>query len=164
MKKCLLTGVVLCSVLILPGLVLTAPAAAGVRIDIGVAFPPIFIPAPPALIMIPGTPVYYPPAVGVDLFFYNGYWYRPHLGRWYIAGHFNGPWSHLTIGSVPGVLVSLPLTHRRVHPGPPHGMFWERWQTRERDWFWDRDERGRFDGNRGKGKHRGHGRGRDWDD
>ncbi len=157
MKKRLLTAVALCGVLFLAGLAFTAPAAAGVRIDIGVFFPPIFIPAPSALIVIPGTPIYYPPAVGVDIFFYNGYWYRPHLGGWFIAGHFNGPWSHLAIGSVPGVLVSLPLKHRHFHPGPGR-------PPRERDWFWDRDERGRFDGDRGKGKNRGHGRGRGRDD
>ena len=61
------------------------PATAGVSVNITIPLPGPVIPAPPGLIVVPGTYVYYPPEVGVDIFFYRGYWYRPYDGGWYIA-------------------------------------------------------------------------------
>lgn len=146
MEKSIVTTALFCIVFLGAGLFSPAPAAAGIQVDIAVALPPLFIPAPPALIVIPGTPVYYPPAVGADIFFFNGYWYRPHRGYWFISGHFNGPWSFIEIRSVPVVLLRLP-------PVRHHFRTWEH------DGFWDDHGQGH-----GKGKHHGRGRGRGWDD
>lgn len=133
-------GVAFCSALLVAVLAFPASVTAGVRVDIGVALPPLVIMSPPPLIVVPGTRVYYPPAIGVDIFFYNGYWYRPHLGRWFIAGHFNGPWSFIAVESVPVVLLRLPPVRHHVLPDYGHSPYG------------------------GFRKHRGHGRGRGWDD
>jgi hypothetical protein len=169
MKKRTLIVAAFCCALLATGLISPAPGAAGVRLNIEVALPPIFFSAPPFVVVIPDTLVYYPPDVAVDIFFFNGYWYRPHRGHWFIASHFNGPWSLIAVGSVPGVVLKVPLTHHRVfrgHDGPRHGEFQKRWRTWERDGFWDRHERRGEFGDRGKGKRRGHGGGgkRGWND
>lgn len=139
---------------------LVSETRAEVNVNIGVGLPGLVIPAPPALIVIPGTYVYYPPEVGVDIFFYHGYWYRPYRGRWFISAEYNGPWGGVAIGRVPRVLRGLPPTYRHVPPGyerVPYGTVRRNWRNWERDRYWDRPE------NRGRG-HRGergeHGRGR----
>jgi hypothetical protein len=161
MKKRILTAVILCGALLAGGLVFPAPGAAGVRIGIGIgiSLPPLVIPAPPALVVIPGTYAYYPPSVGVDVFFYHGYWYRPYQGYWYMADDYNGPWSHIVVERVPPVLLGLPPAYRHISPGygpMPYSRVQKHWRTWERDRYWDRHE--------GKGEHRGHERGRGWND
>jgi len=62
------------------GLFTPAMSSAEVNINIDIPLPGLVIPAPPALVVIPGTYVYYPPDVQTDIFFYHGYWYRPYRG------------------------------------------------------------------------------------
>ena len=158
------TAIVFCGALLAAGLLSPAPGVAGVHVDIEVALPPLVISAPPALIVIPGTYVYFPPDVGVDIFFYHGYWYRPYRGQWYIAAHYNGPWSFTAVERVPGVLLRLPPSHHRVPPGyspMPYSRVQKNWRTWERERYWDRHER---KGDHGRGERRGHGRGRGWED
>jgi hypothetical protein len=109
--------------------------------------PPAYaFPAPPEVALIPGTYAYFVPGIGIDIFFYHGYWYRPFGGRWYVAQYYKGPWAFVTASRVPGVLFSLPPGWRRVPPGYrpiPHrdlNRNWERWE-RERHW----DRRGHWD-------------------
>lgn len=56
-----------------------------VHIGIGISVPPpaVIIPAPPAVFLIPGPYVYFAPDVGLQLFFYSGYWYPLHNGYWF---------------------------------------------------------------------------------
>jgi hypothetical protein len=59
---------------------------AEVNINVGINVPPpppLAIPAPPPVIVIPRTYVCFAPKVEVDIYFYHGYWYRPHQGHWY---------------------------------------------------------------------------------
>jgi hypothetical protein len=127
---------------------LVAPMDSGaeVNVNIGVGLPSLVIPAPPVMIVIPGTYVYYPPEVGVDIFFYRGYWYRPYGGRWFISAEYNGPWGAVAIGRVPRAIRGLPPTYRHVPPGYerlPYGEVRKNWRAWERDRRWDRHERGR---------------------
>ena len=79
---------------------------AGVRINIGIPLPPPFvIAAPPEVVVIPGTYVYYYPDVDFDLFFYGGYWFRPFGGYWFRSGSYGGPWVH--IEGPPSVLLNI---------------------------------------------------------
>ncbi len=116
--------------------------------------PPTFVvPAPPPVILIPGTDVYYVPDVEVDILFCNGDWYRPYGGRWYIARHYNGPWGYLIPPRVPRVLINLPLNHRSILSGNrriPYEDLQKNWGRWEREGHLDRGE-----GLRGKGP-RGH--------
>jgi hypothetical protein len=71
--------------------------------------PSLVLPAPPALYVIPGTYAYFVADVDVDIFFYQGFWYRPHLGRWYRAYEYNGPDLFVT-NRVPLVLQDVTRT------------------------------------------------------
>lgn len=51
------------------GLGIPLPGNAGVNADITILLPGLVIPALPAMIVIPGTYVYYPPNVLADIFF-----------------------------------------------------------------------------------------------
>ena len=95
------------------------PKGATAGVSIGINFPPpppLVIPAPPPLFVIPTTYIYFPPEVDVDIFFYHGYWYRPHQGYWYRSGSYNGKWAY-TQPQHPG---QLDFTAR------PSVKFWRR--------------------------------------
>ncbi|HTF99544.1 MAG TPA: hypothetical protein VK654_03025 [Nitrospirota bacterium] len=143
-----------------------AYARAEVNVSVTVPLPGLVIPAPPPMLVIPGTYVYYPPDVGVEIFFYRGYWYRPHGGGWYIASGYNGPWRTIGMGRVPRPLLHLPAHYRSLpprHDRIPHADMRRNWRSWEHDRRWDerrhedRGDRGRGEGQEG---HRGMGRGR----
>ena len=103
--------------------------------------PKIVLPAPPFVVVIPGTYVYFATDAAVDLLFYHGYWYRPFDGRWYRGPKYNGPWSLLPPHRVPPPLLKLPPDYRRLPPGHqriPHGQLQKKWRMWERDRHWDR--------------------------
>jgi len=79
MKKLLFGTIFLVLVIVVP-----LPTIAAVDIHIGFPLPPpIVFPAPPEVIVIPETYVYVVPDIDVDLFFWNGFWWRLGEGRWY---------------------------------------------------------------------------------
>jgi len=115
------------------------PNAGSARLPVP-PLPPLVIPAPPPVFLIPGTYAYFAPDVDADLFFYGGYWYRPHGGGWYRASHYGGPWGFIVINHVPGVLINLPPGYRNVPPGHqriPYGQLKKSWRSWERDKHWD---------------------------
>jgi hypothetical protein len=118
---------------------------AGIHIGVNIPLPPIFtFSAPPELVVIPGTYVYYDPDVDFNLFFYAGYWYRPYEGYWYRSVSYEGPWVY--IGSPPYVLLSLPLNYRIITRGYRRIPYWElhrNWQTWQRDRYWAHHNWGR---------------------
>lgn len=111
-------------------------AEVSVHIGIGVPLPIVVIPEPPAVVLIPGAPVYYAPDVGIDLFFYSGRWYREHNGHWYMATYYNGPWAYLPAPRVPAVFIYLPADYYHIPPGHqriPYGQLkkhWKKWETK----------------------------------
>lgn len=103
-------------------------AEVNVNINIGAPLPRVVLAAPPAVVVIPDTYVYFVPDVEVDILFFGGFWWRPHSGRWYRASEYNGPWVFISIDNVPGVIVKLPPGYRRVPPGHeriPYGQLKE---------------------------------------
>ncbi len=107
-------------------------AEVNVNIGIGVHVPSVVIPAPPAVVLIPATYVYFLPDVSVDILFYHGHWYRPHHGLYYRATSYNGPWVSIPSGSVPGAVLHVPSDFRRVPPGHQrisHGELSRNWET-----------------------------------
>lgn len=158
----LCVGVFLALVVIAP-----AESSAGVNINVTIPFPGMVISAPPVMAVIPGTYVYYPPDVGVDVFFYNGSWYRPYRGQWLIAAEYNGPWGSIAIQRVPGVLMNLPSHYRQVPSGyerMPYGMVKRNWRAWENERHWDNHESRRDHADHGgdgyERPQRGHGMGR----
>jgi hypothetical protein len=146
-------------------------AEVNVNIGIGVPLPQVVIHSPPPVVVIPGTYAYFAPDVGVEIFFYHGYWYRPHHGYWYRARGYNGPWGHVKNSGVPHVLRGLPPDFRhnvRHSERIRYTDFKQNWKTWEQKKHWDkhgyRQDVGdkRNDGKRksnysnhgGKGKHK----------
>ena len=71
----------------------TLATAQDVKIDIGFGVPPIVLAAPPQLVVVPGTSVYYAPDVPVNYFFYKGRYYTLANGVW--------SWPRSTMGHGP---------------------------------------------------------------
>lgn len=126
---------------------------AGIHIGVNIPLPPVFVfSAPPELVVIPGTYVYYCPNVDFDIFFYAGYWYRPYGGYWYRSGSYGGPWVY-TDGA-PSVLVSLPHDYRIITRGYRHIPYSElhrNWRAWERGRYWEHHNWGRPENERHQG-------------
>ena len=106
MKKLLLRASIFVLVIVLP-----MSTIAGVSVGIGVALPPpIVVQTPPAMVVLPGAPgVYVAPQVSVDLFFWNGWWWRPWGGYWYRSRYYDRGWVYYSHG--------VPSFYRHVNPG-----------------------------------------------
>ncbi len=119
-----------------------AMSDAQVQVNIGVPLPPLMFPAPPLLLPIPGAYAYYPPDVGVDIFFYHDCWYRPHAGKWYRAKHHNGPWDIIDDRHVPRAVFGIPPSFRSVTHHYEKVSFdkvkHDQWEW-EKNRHWDRD-------------------------
>ena len=129
------------AMLLVPTLLLTQ-GDARVDVHIGVyAAPPAYsVPAPPPLVVIPGTYIYLIPGINVDIFFYSGYWYRPYGGRWYRSRHYNGPWGYIVPQRVPYGLTHLPPNYRYVpqdYRRIPYNEWQRNWRRWEREKYWD---------------------------
>jgi hypothetical protein len=96
-------------------------AASDIRIDIGLGIPsvrpPVVITAPPQLIVVPGTSVYYAPEMPANYFFYKGRYYTVVNGVWSTAPVYNGPWAVIQIGQVPPPVLSVPVEYYKIPPG-----------------------------------------------
>lgn len=135
-----------------------AVSTAGVDGDVGINVPlPLFVlPAPPPVIVIPNSYIYYVPDIGVDLLFYHGYWYRPHQGYWYRSRSYNGPWAYMPPRMVPPALVGLPPNWHTPpgHQPIPYRQLRRNWYRWERDRYWYQrgwDNEGRRGGSGGRG-------------
>ncbi len=151
----------------------SAQSYAGVNIGIGINIPAFRFAAPPEMVVIPGTYVYYAPGADVDILFYQGFWYRPYEGRWYRARAYNGPWAFVESGRVPGALIGLPHDYRHGYAEQrriPYRDFNRNWKRWEKDRYWEKDERWREgrrherrEGERGEGRGERHDEHRDRD-
>lgn len=123
-------------------------------VDRGYAFdiplPPLILPAPPPVVVIPGTYVYVVPDIDDDLVFFHDFWYRPYKGKWYRATDYNGPW--VIIHSVPPPVLGLPPGFRHVPRGSeriPYGHMKKNWKRWEKEEHWHENHKG---GKKHKGK------------
>ncbi len=101
-------------------------AAAGpdIRIDVHIG-------APPQLVVVPNTPVYYAPALPHNYFFYGGQYYLFHKGAWHYAPTYNGPWAVIAVEFVPRPILVVPVHYYKAPPGhwkkkgpPPWAPAW----------------------------------------
>ncbi len=146
---------VLGALLVLVGAV-SAHAQVRVGVDIG-----IHLPGPPALVVIPGAPVYYAPRAPANIFFYSHQYWAFANGRWYVGPTWNGPWALVDPVYVPAPILRVPVGYYPVPPpqwrgwrrdAPPqwdsgHGREW-REEAHERDW---REREERWNRHEGKG-------------
>jgi hypothetical protein len=76
-------------------LVSPVPTMAGVDVGVSISLPPLIVfSAPPAMVVIPETYVYVVPDADVEIFFYDGWWWRPWEGRWYRSRHYDSGWGY----------------------------------------------------------------------
>ncbi len=120
MKKHEFTLFGFATLLLMLGLGLPSLGSAGVNVSIAIPLPGVVIPAPPVMVVVPGTNVYYPPAVQADIFFYHGYWYRPYRGQWFISAGYNGPWGSIARVPRPLLRMSPHFAHARHVYGYAH--------------------------------------------
>lgn len=145
MKKLLLRTMLLALVLVVP-----IPAMAAVDISIGISLPPpIVFQAPPDVIVMPDTnSVYVVPTIDVDLFFWNGWWWRPWEGRWYRSRYYNRGWGYYN--TVPSFYFDVDpgwrgyyrarnwSGHRWDYERIPNRQLQQNWQTWHKDRHWER--------------------------
>jgi hypothetical protein len=83
------------TVLVALVMVVSLPATTRAEVNVSIGLPPpIVFAAPPELIVLPETYVYVAPEVDVDLFFWNGWWWRLWDGRWYRSTYYNRGWGY----------------------------------------------------------------------
>lgn len=101
-----------------------APNNVSSRVDVGIGInigpPPIVVPAPPEVVLVPGSQVYFVPGVNFDVFFYNGYWWSPRGDRWYRSRAYNGPWGIVNSHFVPGPVFRVPHDYRHMYARERH--------------------------------------------
>src|SRR5512143_3780007 len=89
-KKILWGSLLLVLIIVAP-----VPTMAGIDVNVGIALPPpIIFAAPPELIVLPDTYVYVVPDIDADIFFYDGWWWRPWEGRWYRSHYYDRGWRY----------------------------------------------------------------------
>ena len=132
--------------------------AADVRLNVNLGPPPIVVVQPPAMVLVPGSDVYFVPDVAYDVFFYNGFWWSPRGERWYRARAYNGPWRVVPRRAIPPPVIRVPRDYRRIYLRErhvPYGQWRREWRERgrgrggERGEHWGRGEYG------GRGEFRG---------
>ena len=115
MKKLLLSIIVLVLVQVFP-----IQAIARVDVGINISLPPLIVFAgPPEVVVLPETDVYAVPDINVDIFFYNGWWWRPWEGRWYRSRNYNSGWAYYQ---------NVPSFYREVPPGWRNDYRNHRWK------------------------------------
>ena len=125
------------------------PTMAGAQVSVNIGLPlppPIMFPAPPNVIVLPDTDnVYVAPDIDVDLYFWNGFWWRLWDGRWYRSPYYNRGWAFYS---------GIPIFFFDVDPGwrgyyRSHNWYGHRWDYRRipnndlrRNWqSWQNDRR-----------------------
>ena len=111
--------------------------------------PPIAFLAPPDVIVIPDTDdVYVVPDLDIDLFFWNGFWWRPWEGRWYRSQYYDRGWAYYN--NVPSFYFDVDLSwrgyyrdrnwygHRWDYERVPHQRLQQNWQGWQKNRRWER--------------------------
>jgi hypothetical protein len=122
MKKLLLGTILLALLSFFP---VATMAEVGVSIGVSIPLPPpIVFEAPPAVVVLPDTDfVYAVPGISVDLFFWNGFWWRPWEGRWYRSPYYDHGWVYYS--SVPRFYYDVdPYWRGYYHNHSWHGYVW----------------------------------------
>ncbi len=115
------------------------------EIDVGISLPPpIVYSAPPEVIVLPDTDIYVVPDVDEDIYFYDGWWWRPWHGRWYYSGYYDRDWGYYN--SVPSFYFDVDAGWRGFYRD--HDWYGQRWnyeriphQSLQQNWNSWKDDR-----------------------
>ncbi len=138
-------------VLLALALVIPVPTMAGVDVGVNISLPPLIVfSAPPEVVVIPETYVYAVPDVDVDIFFYDGWWWRPWEGRWYRSRRYGSGWAYYR--RVPSFYGGIPSGWRndyrdrrwRGHPWNhhriPHQQVQKNWGNWKKTNHWEKQQ------------------------
>jgi hypothetical protein len=78
---------------------------------------PTVVTAPPQLVAVPGSPVFYAPGISLNLFVYGGRYYTFHEGTWFAAATYGVPWKAIAVERVPQPVLAVPVTYYQLPPG-----------------------------------------------
>ena len=145
MKKLLFGTMLLALVIVVP-----IPTMAAVDISIGISLPPpIVFQAPPDVIVMPDTDdVYVVPDIDVDMFFWNGWWWRLWEGRWYRSHYYDRGWGYYN--NVPSFYFDVDpgwrgyyrdhnwYGHRWNYERIPNQRLQQNWKSWHNDRHWER--------------------------
>lgn len=114
--------------------------AIGPNTEIDITPPLLEITGRPVLFPIPGRYVYFVADIDMDIFFYQGRWYRPYKEHWFRATDYDGPWE--IIRDAPAPLKDLPPDYRNGAPRGfyrvPYSEVRDNWEVWEKEKYWDR--------------------------
>ena len=135
------------------GAVLAFPLPMMAGIDVGISIslpPPVVFAAPPEVVVIPETYVYAVPDSDVDMYFYNGWWWRLWDGRWYRSHRYDSGWAYYQ--RVPSFYTGIPSGWRndyRDHRWRGHQWNYKRipqqqvqrnWKSWEKSRHWEKQQ------------------------
>ena len=165
-KASLIGSLALVGIAVLGSGILPDAVQAQVNIQVGIALPPpIVFAAPPEVIVLPGSYVYVAPDLAEEMYFVDGWWWRPWQGRWYRSQYYDRDW---------GPYSSVPSFYGNVHQGwrddyrdhrwsgqawdyqrMPHARVEQNWNTWKSTNYWESQQTW------GVKDYRGHSRGND---
>jgi hypothetical protein len=93
---------------------LASPARSQVHVSVNIGAPPVFVAAPPPLVVVPNSEVYYAPGYEYNLLFYRGRYYTQFNGAWFFSHRVGGAW--VAVSDVPRPLRAVPVEYIRVKP------------------------------------------------
>lgn len=112
--------------------------------------PPIEFALPPKVIVIPETNVYVAPDLDVDIFFYDGWWWRPWRERWYCSQHYSSGWVYYK--GVPSFHAGIPSGwrndyrnrqwrgHQWNYQQIPHQQLQRNWRSWKESRYWEKQQ------------------------
>ena len=107
--------------------VFSVTAYAEININIGVSIPGVTVTeqSEPSVIILPDTPdVYAVPDADVDIYFWNGFWWKITNGKWYKSQKYNSNW--VIIGGAPSFYHSVnPHWRKNYSRGEWNGRPWK---------------------------------------
>jgi hypothetical protein len=147
MKKLLFGSILLGLLSVYP---VTTLAEVNVSVGISVPLPPLIVfEAPPTVVVLPETnSVYVVPYIEADLFFWNGWWWRPWQGRWYRSHYYNRGWGYYN--RVPSFYYDVEPNwrvhyrdhnwngHRWQYEQIPHQRLQQNWKGWQSNRYWEK--------------------------
>lgn len=110
---------------------LSTMAEVSVNIGFSIPLPPVIqYREPPTMVVLPHTYTYVAPGVDVDIFFNDGWWWRPYQGRWYRSRHYNSGWVYQR--QPPSFYIEVPRHWRDDYR--KHQWKGRRWNPERRDY------------------------------
>lgn len=146
MKRVLLVILLLALTALLPH---SLRAEVHLSINFAVPEPVVFASAPEVIVLPDTNNVYVVPESDFDMFFWNGWWWRPWEGRWYRSRSYNRGWGYYN--NVPSFYYDVDpgwrdayrdrnwSGHRWNYERIPHQQLqrnWKKWHTNQ---YWQRN-------------------------